>query len=139
MTFYIIPPHVYSLRVKKLIALIEDDQDIRESLEVFLNVPPYELLVFKGGREALAYLQTAERLPDCVLTDLRMPYFSGEELIRFCQRDERLKNMPFIILTAKFFGYEDFYSHYPLLRKPFNVDQLLQLIEQEVNADIKAR
>jgi CheY-like chemotaxis protein len=52
------------------------------------------------GDEALAWLRSAETLPDLVLLDINMPGLSGFDVLEALKADERLKTVPVVMLTS---------------------------------------
>jgi CheY-like chemotaxis protein len=69
---------------------------------------PHDLRVVRDGDEALAYLhregaykesETAPR-PDVILLDLNLPRMGGHELLRAVKQDNRLRQVPIIVLTT---------------------------------------
>jgi DNA-binding response OmpR family regulator len=52
------------------------------------------------GSQALAELQACPKDYDLVLSDDLMPHMSGPELLALLRADERLQNIPFIIISA---------------------------------------
>ena len=80
------------------ILIIEDDPEIREHLEMFLNEEGYETLAAVDGHEALDLLATTR--PDLVLADYNLP--RGMNGVQVCQklRRELDRPIPFIILTG---------------------------------------
>lgn len=59
----------------------------------------YEVIIAKNGEEALE-LAKAEK-PDLILSDVMMPKMSGFEFCEAAKKDDELKEIPFLILTAK--------------------------------------
>jgi two-component system, chemotaxis family, chemotaxis protein CheY len=83
------------------ILVVEDLDAPREIICAFIESLGFN--VGKGSpsaREALQKLQNTPGSFACVVTDVRMPEISGAELIREIRRDERLKHLPIIALTA---------------------------------------
>ena len=68
---------------------------VKKSLEV-IGITTIKEAV--DGRQALAALQTAHY--DLVISDLHMPEMDGIELLREVRSDERMFNLPFILLTS---------------------------------------
>ena len=52
------------------------------------------------GDEALAWLRSAEKLPDLILLDINMPGLSGFDVLEALKADERLKSVPVVMLTS---------------------------------------
>lgn len=84
------------------------------------------------GRQALAALQTAKY--DLIISDLHMPEMDGLELLREVKSDERMFNIPFLLLTSDVdadnvkIAAELGVNGY--LTKPFRNDPLLEKVEQ---------
>ena len=68
-----------SNRSKAQILAVDDDPNIRESLEMLLLSAGYDVATADGGVSAVSQLSTA--VPDLIVTDLHMPNMSGVELI----------------------------------------------------------
>src|SRR6476659_4591082 len=66
------------------ILVVEDDDGVRDSLELLLKSAGYAVTTAIHGFDAL--LQLKKRLPDIVLSDLSMPQMSGFELLSVVRR-----------------------------------------------------
>lgn len=89
------------------ILLVEDDEgDIELTLEAFnrskvaLNVN-----VVRDGMEAMDYLRQTGAFekaitPDLMLLDLNLPRKDGREVLADMQKDDRLKQIPVVVLTT---------------------------------------
>ena len=81
-------------------ALVADDEPhIGRIIKMKLEQGPFRVTLAYDGREALEILR---REPDIalVLLDLMMPYLSGLDVLAEMKKDERLKHLPTIVLTA---------------------------------------
>ena len=81
-------------------ALVADDEPhIGRIIKMKLEQGPFRVTLAYDGREALEVLR---REPDVgiVLLDLMMPYLSGLDVLAEMKRDERLRDVPTIVLTA---------------------------------------
>ncbi len=61
-----------------------------------------EVTVFDNGKEALAYLHdpsNADRLPGMIFLDINMPQLSGFDVLKRLKSDDKLRNIPVVILT----------------------------------------
>jgi FixJ family two-component response regulator len=115
-----------------LVAAVDDDFRVRESIESLLESAGYAPLVFSSAEE---FLQSgALTTATCVITDVRMPGMDGLEL----QRRIRLERptLPVILISAHYNaevrqtaideGAVDF------LYKPFDAADLLKIVQSAV-------
>ncbi len=111
--------------------VIEDEKDIRETLQDILELAGYKVLTAKNGKEG--YDAIIFHQPALVLCDVNMPELNGFELLGAI--NQRLKNEnipPFIFLTAKVekqdirtgmnLGADDY------ILKPYNHNEVLKII-----------
>ena len=78
------------------IALVDDDENIVESLKVFFEAEGYQVRAYHDGAAALAGLQ--DNPPDIAILDVKMPKMDGMELLR---KLRQTSNLPAIFLTSK--------------------------------------
>jgi FixJ family two-component response regulator len=111
---------------KPIVAVVDDDPRIRESLESLIESAGFQAQVFPLAEDFLSGELLAEI--DCLITDVRMPKMDGLEL----QRQVRLKRpeLPVIFITAH---HEDRIEQCAFaqgaaffVRKPFDADELLR-------------
>jgi two-component system response regulator AtoC len=99
--------------------IVDDDEALRESLEMILSAEGYAVLTADSGQRALELLEEAS--VDVVLTDLRMPGLDGFDLMPQIAR--LLPGVPIILMSAH--GTEDLAVEamqrgaYDYLAKPF--------------------
>ena len=109
--------------------VVEDDDDVRTSLEAVLGDEGFDVITAVNGADALARLGR-DRLPDVILLDLMMPTSDGYQFRAAQRTDPRLAPIPVIAMTA---GGRDVVRLDELavagfLRKPFELDELLRMI-----------
>lgn len=111
---------------QKTILIVEDDEDIRESLRDAFEDQGYVVRCAANGLEGLEALQQLER-PSVVVLDLMMPVMTGNELYDTMQADPGLTDIPVIISTSD-------PSRAPsgalILKKPFDVRTILTIVER---------
>lgn len=78
------------------ILVVDDDQNIRELLRLYLIKEGYTVVLAGDGEQALELYNTEK--PDMVLLDVMMPKLDGWET---CRRLRKLGDTPVIMLTAK--------------------------------------
>lgn len=111
------------------ILAVDDDDSIRELLELQLTRNGYEALTAADGREALDKASGA----DLILLDVMLPGIDGFEICRRLKADPVLKAVPIIMLTAKaeeidkVLGLELGADDY--LVKPFSIRELLARVK----------
>lgn len=111
------------------ILAVDDDDSIRELLALQLTRHGYEVLTAADGAEALVKAPQAE----FILLDLMLPKIDGYEVCRHLKSDQRTKEIPIIMLTAKaeeidtVLGLELGADDY--LAKPFSMRELLARIK----------
>lgn len=85
--------------MKKNILLIEDDKDISELISYNLKKENFNVITAYDGEEALNLIK--DNVIDLIILDLMLPSVSGIDLLKYIKRDEKTKNIPVIIETAK--------------------------------------
>ncbi|MCB0376342.1 MAG: response regulator, partial [Sinomicrobium sp.] len=107
------------------ILLVEDNPDMRQYIRNFMN----NLYIITEATDGLEALEVLKKItPDLIISDIMMPRMDGITLAKTLKEDKRLKNIPFITLTAKAdeagkvaalrTGIDDY------LTKPFNAEEL---------------
>ena len=81
------------------ILIVEDDESIRNLIELTLMQFQYETVSFEDAEAAWEYLKKDHA--DMGIFDLMLPGMTGLELIARIREDEHLRGLPVIILTAK--------------------------------------
>ena len=96
------------------VLLVDDDPDALRLLEMMLVALPHPYHILKAYEGAQALEVMAEVTPDLVLVDLLMPGMGGEELIAHMQADERLAQVPVVIVSARDWSEEALTVSLPL-------------------------
>ena len=94
-----LPPRrgrVWTAAVGALIAVVDDDEFLRESLQDLLRELGYSVRAFASAEEFLASGAIGDT--DCLLLDIAMPGMSGPELQR--ELMIRSRRIPVIFITA---------------------------------------
>ncbi|MBA3903528.1 MAG: hybrid sensor histidine kinase/response regulator [Rhodocyclaceae bacterium] len=114
------------------VMIVDDSLTVRKIAGRLLSREGYHVLTAKDGVDALE--QLLDIVPDVMLVDIEMPRMDGFDLTRNVRADERLKNVPIIMITSRIaekhrnYAREIGVNHY--LGKPYQEDQLLQYIAQ---------
>ena len=108
------------------ILIVDDETEIRESLEEFLSDEGYVVDSAADGADALEKL-TSEKPPCVVILDLLMPLVSGNEVYDKMQEDPRLSKIPVIISTS---DPSRAPSGSTVMKKPINLERLLGAVRR---------
>jgi DNA-binding NtrC family response regulator len=113
------------------ILVVDDDEGIRENIVDLLS-GDYDVVSAANAEEAMALLQSEE--VDLLLTDFQMPGRNGVELIEAARM--RKAGLPAILMTAYLYVYEQLDEErrrgITLLRKPFDSEEILRLVADEL-------
>jgi DNA-binding response OmpR family regulator len=108
------------------VLIVEDEADIRETLEEFLADEGYAVRTAPNGAVALQVLAEPE-LPCVVLLDLMMPVLDGNEVIERMKRSDRLARVPIVITTS---DPSRAPAGIPVLRKPMSLHAILDRVKE---------
>lgn len=117
----------------KYLLLAEDDELLASLLMYRLQKAGYNVDVVYDGKQVKTKLK--DRMPDIIVSDIMMPYFSGIELIDYI-RNELKSNVPIIIISSA--GNEDnVLSAFELgandfIAKPVSPSELLVRVGREL-------
>jgi len=84
---------------KKTIMVVDDSITIRKITERMLKRYGIDVVLAKDGVDATNQLQ--ESIPDLMLLDIEMPKMDGFEVASYVRNDERLKDIPIIMITSR--------------------------------------
>lgn len=85
---------------KQLTVMVVDDSiTIRKVTQRMLARNQFGVMLAKDGVDAVAQLQDAK--PDLMLLDIEMPRMDGYELAQHIRNDERLRDIPIIMITSR--------------------------------------
>lgn len=115
---------------KKLILVIDDEEDVRTMLRVRLENSGYSVIEATDGEEGLE--KCLKNDPDLILLDVMMPKKDGHTFLWELKDVEAMKKKPIIVITAKsgmehFFRAEDVSD---FVTKPFEYGALLVKIKK---------
>ena len=119
----------------KKILIVDDEQDIVESLKFVLEVSGYVCYTAFNGEDGLRLAK--EIMPDLIILDVMMPKINGYKISRLLKYDNKYKDIPILMVTArsqeedKIIGEETGADEY--ITKPVS----MVILEAKVNALIK--
>jgi len=118
------------------VLIVEDNQDNMDVLEAFLE-DDFELIYAIDGKIGLDMAK--EFKPDLILLDISLPEMDGTEVMSNIRKDENIKDIPTIALTAhamkgdkeKFlkFGFNEYMSK-PIVDEEILIDMINKLLKR---------
>lgn len=119
----------------KKILIVDDEQDIVESLKFVLETSNYTCYCAYNGEDGLRLAK--DIVPDLIILDVMMPKINGYKISRLLKYDAKYKNIPILMVTArsqeedKLIGEETGADEY--ITKPFELDEVVKKVEQYLN------
>lgn len=116
--------------LKYTILVIDDEKNIREGLSIALEDEGYNVLLAEDGKKGLNMALYED--VDLIITDLRMPYVSGEQILKKVVTE--MPSIPVIVLTGH--GTVELaveamrVGAYDFLTKPLELDRLFRLVRR---------
>ena len=110
--------------MKPRILVVDDEESIRDFLEIMLKKEGYDPTLVEDGQKALDLLE--KKSFDLIISDMQMPNVTGIELLK--QVKERIPGMLFMMITA--FGTTETaveamkLGAYDYITKPFKIDEV---------------
>src|SRR6195952_5003004 len=116
------------------ILLVEDNDEIRENTAEILELANYKVDTAANGKAGVE--MALKDIPNLIICDVMMPVLDGYGVLHLLQKNESLKNIPFIFLTAKAergdfrkgmeMGADDY------ITKPFSDIELLNAVDSRL-------
>ncbi|WP_026485543.1 response regulator [Caldanaerobius polysaccharolyticus] len=117
--------------MQQKILVVEDEVHIIELLKYNIELAGYQMIYADNGKEGINLC--VEQHPDLVILDLMLPDIDGFDVCKILKKDERTKDIPVIMLTArgeevdKVLGLELGADDY--ITKPFSIRELMARIK----------
>jgi DNA-binding response OmpR family regulator len=121
------PPHRAAMPAT--ILLIENDDDLRESLSHILRAKGFRVVDVADGRAGLA--AAVEEWPDLILLDLILTDMDGPTVAAKLRAEPRSATVPIVAVTGAADGaYRDALAAFDsVIEKPFRIARLLEVVE----------
>ena len=120
---------------KKSILVVDDDRHMHRMMSIIFENRGFTAEFAASGDRGLEILKGMD--PNVIIVDINMPGISGFEFCRSVKRDERLKAIPIIMLSASPSEINKDLAMVAgattLLGKPFRLDDLVERVMDLVN------
>jgi DNA-binding response OmpR family regulator len=112
---------------------VEDEPEMIDLMRLILGRRGFEVKGANGGAEGLKMAQ--ESAPDLILLDLMMPEMDGWEVYQQLKADEKTRNIPVIVVTAKAQSIDRVLGLHiakvdDYIAKPFSPQELINSVEK---------
>ena len=117
----------------KHILCIEDEPEMIDLIRLILGRRGFEVIGAAGGKEGLEKVRKDP--PDLILLDLMMPDMDGWEVYQQIKADEKTKDIPVIVVTAKAQSIDKVLGLHiakvdDYIAKPFSPQDLLNSVDK---------
>jgi CheY-like chemotaxis protein len=130
--------------VGKQILIIDDQSQLLSLMRRILEDEQYQVSILQNGKDGFSQMKTL--LPDLLILDLKLGDVSGQDVLLQLKMDTVTAEIPVIVYTAAVLEAEEvartiaddpkLYQRVYLVHKPFELDDLLTLVEQVVNEPV---
>ncbi len=124
--------------VTKRILVVDDRNELLHLMRRVLEDEQYQVSILQEGRDTFARVKSLT--PDLLILDLKLGDMSGQDILKDLKSDPITADVPVIIYTAAVLEAEEvtrsvendphFYKDVHLLRKPFELNVLLDKVEE---------
>jgi len=131
--------------VTKRILVVDDKNELLHLMRRVLEDEQYQVSILQEGRDAFARVKT--QLPDLLILDLKLGEISGQDILKRLKDDHVTADIPVIVYTAAVLEAEEVtwlissdprrYYGVHVVQKPFELENLLSLVEQVLNEPVR--
>ena len=123
----------------KEIFIVDDDRDLASLTKMALVKNGYQVSVFHDAYRVLEALK--DKTPSLILMDIMLPQVSGAEAVKRIKKEERLRHVPIIFMTALVNTTEEDLekkgikvgeTNYKTFGKPYEIDELIKMVDQTI-------
>lgn len=124
---------------KSRILVVDDELDLVSVLRMGLEIQGFEVIEAMDGEEGLR--RARQDRPDLMVLDLMLPKMDGYKVCRALKFDERFRNLPIIILSARS-GDQDKRLALDMgadlfMTKPYEISELVEKIRLKLDEAAK--
>ncbi|HZS77349.1 MAG TPA: response regulator [Ktedonobacteraceae bacterium] len=129
----------------KQILIVDDKSELLHLMRRVLEDEQYQVSILQDGKSA--FTQVKAQQPDLLILDLKLGDISGKDVLRQLKSDPSTAEVPVIVYTAAVLEAEevnrlitdhpDYYQRVRLIQKPFELPDLLDLVEEVVNEPVR--
>jgi len=115
------------------VLVVDDDDDVRETLRACLEEEGFVVRTARNGLEALAQLSDGTP-PGLILLDLMMPEMNGWEVLERLRSDQARSAIPVAVMSGSHRG--EVRSANYVVPKPFDLTSMVELVREHCNSRV---
>ncbi len=119
---------------KGLVLIIEDQIEITDILQAFVQISGYRVEAITDGKEAVDRLSTGA-VPDVIFLDLHLPQVDGTEFLRLARADTNWKSVTIGVITGDKNAADALQARSPdeprpdvVVVKPFDLEEIRSIL-----------
>jgi len=118
--------------MKQKILVVDDDKEILELMKDTLELSGFSVITSRNADNAMAKIEAVQ--PSIAILDLNLPGINGFDLTRILKKDSKTKNIPIILISAKFTDTQSIVTGLSsgaddYIAKPFDIDVLVARVK----------
>ena len=117
---------------KLKVLIVDDESDLLEMISLRLEANNYQVICACDGQEGLDKARTEK--PDLIILDIMLPKIDGYKVCRMLKFDEKYKQIPVILFTARVQEYDiklgEEVGADAYITKPFEPDILMSKVSE---------
>lgn len=124
------------------IMIIDDEDDLRDLVEILLEKEGHEVIKSENGEKALEILE--QETPNLMLLDINMPGLNGWETLEEMEKRGFTNNSPVVMFTIEELTFvkmlkKDIEGLVGYIEKPFDRDELINLVQNRIERTKRIR
>lgn len=128
-----------AMEIKKNILIVDDEQDILDSLSVFLRRNGYGVFLASTGKEGLRLAR--KETPNLIILDLMLPDIDGSDVAVELLKTPDTRDIPIIFLTSIVTKSEqeeagELIANRCIVAKPCSSEEILNLVKNYIGSPL---
>ena len=117
---------------KKKILIIEDNEEAILLYGEILLAENFDVIETSHGKEALAWLDSAQAVPDLIMMDLSFPHMTAKAFITQLRQQENFRQIPVLVISGNVDTQElaRGLNASGFILKPFDLDEFVSTVKR---------
>ena len=121
---------------KKTILIVEDNEEAILLYGEILRAENFDVIETSHGKEALAWLDSTQTVPDLIMMDLSFPHMSAKEFIFQLRQQENFRQIPVLVISGNVETQElaRGLNASGFITKPFDLDEFISTVKRIIQS-----